>query len=509
MCKHKFKVLYIGEVKPERHFVVVIREKKTNMEGENKQMPLESEYRDLKDTYDAVFKLTSSASKIIDKDLTIIKVNQALIDLLGYPAEEIEGTKIMDYACNSFKHHWKELQAAMWEEGKSSFKLDACIIKKDGALAWVHVTTIRFNEAGVAYAFTVLDDFSYRKSFEESEKRLRMALQYSKMAVWELDTQTGEIIHSEGLSNVFGYSEKNAKWSRESLLNQFIPEDSQKLFGLLNELDAKSKLEFEARLKTPEGLTKWVYLQGKAEDTPNEKPEKILGTIYDITKEKLAERHKDDFISIASHELRTPITALKASLQLMDKIKQSGSLKFMTLVQQANRSMNKISVLIEDLLNASNINEGQLKLKITRFKVASAISDCCHHVSVAGAFDLLIEGDLDTEVTGDPERIQQVLVNFVNNAMKYAPLSREIRIRVDRLKDGVKVSVSDLGPGIPEDKIPLIFDRFYRADISGGQYSGLGLGLYISAEIIRKHQGNIGVYNNEQAGSTFWFTLPD
>jgi PAS domain S-box-containing protein len=496
------------EVKLESDLVVTIREKRTNMERENEQSPVESKYKDLKNAYDDIFKLTSSASKIIDKDLTILKVNQALIDLLGYPAEEIEGTKIMDYACKAFKHHWGELQAAMWQDGKMSFKLDACIIKKDGSLAWVHVTTVRFNEAGERYAFTILDDFSYRKSFEESEKRLRMALQYSKMAVWELNTQTGEIIHSEGLGSIFGHQEEGGKWNKESLLNQFIQEDKERFAGLLTQLDPNSTLNLEARFKTPDGIIKWVYLQGKAEDDPSGKSEKILGTIYDITKDKLAERHKDDFISIASHELRTPITALKASLQLMDKIKQSGGLKLMTLVQQANRSMNKISLLIDDLLNANNIKEGQLQLKITRFKVSSAISDCCHHVTAAGTFNLIIEGDTDAEATGDSERIQQVVVNFVNNAMKYAPSSKDIRVRVSRVEEGVKVSVTDQGPGIPEEKIPFVFDRFYRADISGGQYSGLGLGLYISAEIIKKHKGTIGVYNEENGGSTFWFTLP-
>jgi PAS domain S-box-containing protein len=503
-----FEILLSLEVKPESDFVVTIPEKRTDMESENEQMPLEAKYRDLKDTFDAVFKLTSTASKIIDEDLTILKVNEALTDLLGYRAEEIEGTKIMDYACEAFKHHWSDLQEAMWKHGKPSFKLDACIVKKDGSLAWVHVTTIRFENAGVSYAFTVLDDFSYRKSFEESEKRLRMALHYSKMAVWELDTNSDQIIHSEGLDNIFGYHNRNIRWDKKILLNQFIPEDRDKFNHLLDQLGADSTLSFEARFKTPEGLIKWVYLQGKAEDEPDGKPEKILGTIYDITKEKLAERHKDDFISIASHELRTPITALKASLQLMDKINQTGSSKFTSLVQQANRSMNKISVLIDDLLNASNINEGQLQLKSTRFKISSAIDECCHHVTAAGAFNIIVEGDIEAEVTADSERIQQVVVNFVNNAMKYAPASKDIHIRVTQEEEGIKVSVSDHGPGILDDKIPYIFDRFYRADISGGQYSGLGLGLYISAEIIKKHKGRIGVYNDEQGGSTFWFTLP-
>jgi PAS domain S-box-containing protein len=92
------------------------------------------------------FGLTTAPSKIIDSDLTILKVNEALTKLMGYNAEELEGTQIMDYACEEDKPHWHRLQEAMWKEGRPNFKLDACIIRKDGALAWVHVTTIAFEE---------------------------------------------------------------------------------------------------------------------------------------------------------------------------------------------------------------------------------------------------------------------------------------------------------------------------------------------------------------------------
>ncbi len=465
-------------------------------------------YEDCNNRFESIFTLTSTASKIIDQDLTIVRVNQALCDLMGYSAEELEGTKIMDYACPEFKHHWKDLQTAMWKDGKPFFKLDACIIKKDKSLAWVHVTTILFREKESTFAFTVLDDYSYRKDFEESQKRLNMALQYSKMAVWELNLSDRKLFHSDGFDRIFGYQEQKESWDVDMLLGQFLPEDQGKLRKVLSAVTPDSVLDFQGRFQTPEGVIKWVYLRGKVEPAPDGLPGRILGMVYDITKEKLAERHKDDFISIASHELRTPITALKASLQLMDKLKDTSNVKVSSLVEQANKSMLKISVLIDDLLNASKINEGQLHLKVTRFKLSSAIDECCHHVVAGGVFNILTEGDLDAEVAADSERIQQVMVNFVNNAIKYAPTSRDIRIVVKKAENAVKLSVIDQGPGIQKEKIPFLFDRFYRADIYGGQYSGLGLGLYISAEIIKKHNGEIGVESEEGKGSTFWFKLP-
>ncbi len=465
-------------------------------------------FEECNNRYESIFDLTSAASKVIDSDLKIIKVNQALTDLLGYSAEELEGTKILDYACKEHQHHWHDLQNAMWKKGKPFFKLDACIIKKDGSVAWIHVTTISFLEDNVKFGFTVLDDFTYRKSFEESEKRLRMALQYSKMAVWELNLADASLIHSDSFDQIFGYKQPKNKWDKDIFLNQFLPQDEKRLKDLLSNITIHSILDFQGRIKTPEGVIKWIYLQGKTEQGPDGRPFKILGTIYDITKEKLAERDKDDFISIASHELKTPITTLKASLQLLDKMRQNQNQKLSHLIEQANKSMVKVSVLIEDLLNASKMTEGQLFLKKTRFKLGNAIEECCHHVRAGGLFDIITEGDLDTEVHADSERIQGVVVNFANNAVKYAPDSKIIHIRAEKLKNKVKVSVIDNGPGIPKEKIPFLFDRYYRADKNGAQYSGLGLGLYISSQIIKKHNGEIGVYSEVGKGSTFWFSLP-
>lgn len=462
----------------------------------------EDKFNECDARFEAIFQLTTAASKIIDSDLTILKVNDALTELLGYSREELVGTQIMDYACPEDKHHWHELQNAMWHEGKLNFKLDACIYKKDGSVTWVHVTTIAFNENGVGYAYTILDDFTDWKKLQESERRLTMALKYSKMAVWELDLGDRSITHSDGFDQLFGCSLQGKSWNEDGLLSVFLPEDRSKLQDLLRSIKSGQNFDFQGRIRTEDGLIKWMNFQGRAEQ------HRILGTLYDITRDKLAEREKDDFISIASHELKTPLTALKGSIQILEKMKEAPTLKLPALLDQASKSMNKVTALVDDLLNASRMSEGQLHLKKTHFNLSKAIDECCLHVTVAGTYQILTEGVKDAEVDADSERIQRVLINFVNNAVKYAAKSKDIIIRVDQGASGTKVSVTDKGPGIAKEKIPHLFERFYRADENGGQYSGLGLGLYISAEIIRKHGGDIGVESEPGKGSTFWFILP-
>src|ERR1044072_1756844 len=129
-------------------------------------------FAECNERFEAIFGLSSAASKIIDSNLTILRVNKALTELMGYSREELVGTKILDYACEEDKKHWHDLQDAMWHKGKPNFQLDACIIKKDGSLAWVHITTIEFKENKVSYAYTILDDFTAWKQLQQSEQRL-------------------------------------------------------------------------------------------------------------------------------------------------------------------------------------------------------------------------------------------------------------------------------------------------------------------------------------------------
>jgi signal transduction histidine kinase len=208
------------------------------------------------------------------------------------------------------------------------------------------------------------------------------------------------------------------------------------------------------------------------------------------------------------NELKTPLTALKGSLQVLQRMKNEPTPLLPALLDQATKSMNKVTTLVDELLNAGRVADGQLQLNRSRFNLSKAIDECCLHVTSTGTHQIIKEGVQDVMVEADAERIQRVIVNFVNNAVKYATGSKEIIIIIEQESVQVKLTVIDKGPGIHPEQVPQLFNRYYRAEPSSGQYSGLGLGLYISKQIINKHGGQIGVDSKPGVGSSFWFTLP-
>jgi signal transduction histidine kinase len=195
----------------------------------------------------------------------------------------------------------------------------------------------------------------------------------------------------------------------------------------------------------------------------------------------------------------------------MDKMRDKGPTSkemLPKLILQARRSIQRVSTLVEDLLNVSRLQQGEVKLNKTTFILSQLLNACCSPISIMGKHKIRITGDVELEVFADEHRIDQVVVNLVNNAVKYAPESEFIVLNIQQEGQMVKVSVADQGPGIPKEKIAHLFDRYYRVDSAGTHGSGLGLGLYISAEIIRRHGGQMGVDSELGKGSTFWFTLP-
>jgi len=222
----------------------------------------------------------------------------------------------------------------------------------------------------------------------------------------------------------------------------------------------------------------------------------------------LLEQHKNDFIGIASHELRTPITSVKASLQMLDKIKNNPSSElFSKLVERSNRGVQKTIDLLNDLLSVSRINEGQFHLKKHDFDLSKLLAANADNLQLGEARKIELRAAPEITINADKNMVEQVIVNFINNAVKYAPQSKNIILLLERNGGMVKLAVKDSGPGIAAEKIPHLFERYYRADHSG-QQAGLGLGLYICAEIIHKHGGEVGVESELGKGSTFWFTLP-
>jgi two-component system, chemotaxis family, CheB/CheR fusion protein len=354
--------------------------------------------------------------------------------------------------------------------------------------------------------------------FQESKDRLQLAIDAAGLGTWDYNTLTGELISDSRCKEMFGLSPVT-DIDYPHFIALIHPEDRNHVDEILQQaLKGANNGEYEEEFRTaaPAGKNlKWIKFKGKAYFNTDGLVYRLVGTSVDITVQKILDqstkellKKKDDFMSIASHELKTPITALKAALQLLNRMKENPNKMLGNLIVQANKSMERVTTLIENLLNTNKLNEGQLHLNKTSFTIAQMVADCCQHIRIGGVYSIIADGDKELMVYADADRIDQVVINFVNNSIKYAPGSKEIHISIEKVNNMAKVSVRDNGPGIPAEKLPYLFDRYYRADSSGMQYSGLGLGLYISAEIIKRHNGKIGVDSEIGKGSIFWFTLP-
>lgn len=368
----------------------------------------------------------------------------------------------------------------------------------------------RFDASGktdgvLIFVYEVTDMVQIRLEVEENERRFRLLLNAIPQIAWTNTTDGAVNFYNEQWYSYTGIDfEQSQPQDLEAIVH---PEDlAHHKTQFHSILTSEESGNYEIRERAANGEYRWYLIHMQPIKDEAEQVLLWIGTATDIHELKLLQQKKDDLINIASHELKTPMASLKASMQLLHKMKHNSSEKMQHLIDMAGRSTDKVSGLIKDLLDPEQLTEGGLPLKKVELNLFRLVEDCCTPAPENSVCSIVITGDRQLEVYADPERIEQVLTNMVTNAMKYAPQSESIQIQIAKIHEGAKVSVRDQGPGIPQDKIPFLFDRYYRADQSN--QPGLGLGLYISAEIIEKHAGQIGAESKAGEGSTFWFTLP-
>lgn len=223
-------------------------------------------------------------------------------------------------------------------------------------------------------------------------------------------------------------------------------------------------------------------------------------------------RLKDEFLSIASHELRTPVTSIKGYTQLAKMLIKEGDLNTSEeYLDIALDQIDRMSRLILELLDVSRIETGRLEIRRENIAWAQFVRDVVHrhHTAVSDRRFHLSVPDDGKLVIGDRDRLEQVLGNLLENAVKYSPDGSDVTVTVDDRGDSLVTAVCDRGIGIPSDELSQVFERFHRGrQVSSTNYGGLGLGLYITKQIIERHGGSIWVDSKEGAGTTFYFSLP-
>jgi signal transduction histidine kinase len=225
---------------------------------------------------------------------------------------------------------------------------------------------------------------------------------------------------------------------------------------------------------------------------------------------KEAERKKDEFISIASHELKTPMTSIKGYIQLLERSLDKDDKEAIRIrLHKVQNQIEKLNLLIADLLDISKIESGKLKFN----KKVFAFNDLLEHIIEVmqqsnPQVKILKKGEFNSNIYADEMRIEQVIINFITNAIKYAPDGEEIHITTEMRGEEVYFSVRDFGIGMSEEHQQKVFEKFYRIEETSARFQGLGIGLYICQEIIERHDGMIGANSILNEGSEFYFQIP-
>lgn len=385
------------------------------------------------------------------------------------------------------------------------------IVERDGSIQSILVTVIN-----------ITDEVTNRQQLEQSREkllaatqdlaeanlRLNMAMEASSLGMAEAVFATGQMISSEQFKKNFGRAvdeEFTYPQLFETMLPEYRDEIRQKVKAAI---DNHTIYEAEYEIEWPDGSRHWISAHGIPR-YENGIADRIVGVSRIITQQKNIEQQKDDFLSIASHELKTPITALKANIQLLQRLKETPANPVIPkLIDSAKKGIEKVSVLVDDLLNINRFSQKHLELQPDTFNVKAMLQNSSAALAAENKYEVLIDGEPELTMVADEHRIEQVVINFINNDVKYAPQSKTILLRFEKNESHIMIAVTDYGPGVAAAQLPHLFDRYWRADHGGKKYSGLGLGLFICSEIIKRHGGTIGADSVLGEGSTFWFKIP-
>lgn len=467
-------------------------------------------------------------------DNPIIYCNRAFEEISGYPRNEIIGHNCRFLQKDDRDQEERRILKAGVQEGKD------CVVeirnyKKDGTLFYneLYMSPIKDDDGQVLYFIGVQNDVSRRKKAEISLR------QYQQTIEQTIEERTKRLRDSENFLNSIIQTVRESlivldpKFYVLSVNEHFIKtfkvtyEDTigKQLFDLGNgqwDIKALKELletilptnnpveEFEVEHDFPQIGKKLMMLNAHRIELEGQYKDQILIAIEDVTDRREIERRKDDFLSIASHELKTPLTTIKGLVQVMQRqTTNTNDEKLKSLIQKTELYTNRLNTLITELLDVSKIQTGNIELHKERFDFDKVVRETVENLQISTkGHNIIVQGQTNSSVLADESHIVQVINNLIANAIKYSPDHGQVNVHLSRVTDYVKLTVQDNGVGIAMDDQKKIFDRFYRVSAIQKKFPGMGIGLYVCDQIIKNHKGSLWVESEPQMGSSFSFTLP-
>lgn len=359
----------------------------------------------------------------------------------------------------------------------------------------------------------ITEQVEIRKALQKAEEMLRFSIEAANVGTWYFDIGAETFQPSSSLKKLFGYA-VDEEMTYQHILAQINDDYRGKVIAAASGTiykGANYSVEFPAT-GFHDQKVRWLKAIGKLDHDAAGRLSHFSGVVIEITEQKQDEIRKNDFIAMVSHELKTPLTSLKGYMQLLTgKAKKTDDAFTINALERGNTQITKMTAMINGFLNVSRLEAGKIHLEKLPFRLEQLMRDIVDEVMMTTqSHDIVLLPFPPLMVNADSDKIGQVINNFLSNAVKYSPLHSRIEVTACLAGNMVQVSVKDQGMGISPEDTDKLFDRFYRVENRHAQnISGFGIGLYLCAEIVHRHDGHIWVNSETGKGSAFYFSIPN
>lgn len=452
-------------------------------------------------------------------EMTVTMVNKAVIDLWGKGADIVGKTflevlpELKDF---EFVDHLQRVYKTGIPFSELNKRVDFNIDGRMQKHYFDYNYTPLFNEEGKVFgvmntAADVTNVVTAKIELEESEARFRLLADSLPQLIWAGDKYGNLNYWNRATYQYCGVTPEqlhSGKWAEI-----VHPEDrKENLRRWMESIKTGKGFLLEHRFKTADGSYRWQLSRALPLRDENNEIVRWVGSSTDIDEMKEQEQQKDFFISMASHELKTPLTSIKAYIQiLMSKFEKENDEFVSKSLKAVNKQITKLTGLIAELLDLSKIKAGSLTLEYQRFDLNELIDDSITETLQINPDHRIVfyQEVKPLEILGDRDRLGQVMLNMLSNAIKYSPGKGDITVRSKIVNEEIMVVVEDQGIGINHTDKTKVFDRFFRVGGANEEtFPGFGIGLYLVKDIISRHKGRVGVESELGKGSVFYFTLP-
>ena len=494
----------------------------TNEELTTINEELQTRNVELEESYEyvgSIFETIHEPLIVLNEELRVKDANKAFYKMFHITPEETEG----NYLFNLNNQEWdipelkKQLKLVQSKNIEFTDFEIRHIFRSIGERAFLlNAQKLFIRDKKNALILLAIKDITEHRFSEqrltESAEKFRLLIENAFDIIAILSKEGVIVYESESLSKILGYSPYE-RVGKSIFTDPIVhPEDSESKRAAFKKAldDPEEAVRTEFRLKHKNGSYRdieAVYLNLVS----NPRIEGVVATYHDITDRKKMEKQKEEFISIASHELKTPVTSLKAYAQILeDSFKKAKDRRSAELLEKMNNQVDRLTTLITDLLDFTRIQGEKLQLRAENYNLNELISEVVEEMQrTTRIHKIVTKLDKSLQMSGDRYRTGQVLTNLLSNAIKYSPHAKKIIVSSKIDQNLITVCVQDFGIGIKKDLLNKVFERFFRVSESKlNTFPGLGLGLYIAAEIIKRQGGTINVESTDGKGSTFCFSLP-